>query len=91
MAEQCTLIELIGSDWPGFVERGTSTVEIMVAEARRQAAWLREQADQLDAAEDEDFRVRVIRGVEAMRPVRTLQEGRDDAHPLSDNLDPEGE
>lgn len=91
MAEQCTLIELIGSDWSGFIDRGTQTVESMVAKARRQAAWLRKQADQLDAAEDADFCVSVIRGVNAMHHVRTLQAGRGELHPLTPDLDPEGE
>lgn len=91
MTEQCTLIELIGSDWSGFIDRGTQTVESMVAFARREAARLRAQADQLDAAEDGDFCVRVIRGAKAMHPVRTLQAGRGEFHPLTDNLDPEGE
>lgn len=60
--------------WTGLLDWGCLTPEDMIRQARSYAAHLRAQADAIDSAADEDFRVVVVKGAHVQRHQRTLQE-----------------
>lgn len=77
MSEKMTLIDLRDrSVWSGIGEWGECSAAKMIERARGYAQHLRAQADLIDAAADEDFHIRIVRGRIVQHPVRTVQEGR---------------
>jgi hypothetical protein len=55
---------------------GDLPAEEMIKQYRAHAAHLREQAEAIEAAADQDFRVDVVRGPAVQHHVRNLQPGR---------------
>lgn len=57
----------------GLMDWGELTTEEMIRQIRQRAEHLREEADAIMAAKNEDFRVDIVRGPHAQHHVRTLQ------------------
>lgn len=62
--------------WSGLQDWGVLTAEQMIEFARDYAAHLRAQADAIDAAADEDFEVKVVKGRIVQHFVRFVQEAK---------------
>lgn len=60
----------------GLGEWDEQTAETMVAKLRAYAVHLRAQAEAVEAAADDDFKIHVISGSIARRHVRSIQPGR---------------
>lgn len=60
----------------GIMDWGELTAEEMIARYRARAAYLRKQAEAIEAAADGDFKIDVVRGSQRERLVRSIQEGR---------------
>lgn len=81
MSDILTKLSLPGQrKWPGLLEWGRKDVPYMVARLHEHADHLRELANMLDAAADEDFRISIVRGSAVQHHVETLQEGKSDDH-----------
>lgn len=76
MSEKMTVIDLPGQFGCGLMDYGDLPAEKMIADVRKMAADWRAKADAIEGAGDDDFRIRVVRGVHVQHPIRTLQEGR---------------
>ena len=78
MSSILTRIKLPGQKvWPGLLEWDRQSAEHMIAEARRHAAYLRKQADLIDAAPDSAFAIDVVRGSAVQHLVHSLQKPSD--------------
>ncbi len=77
MSDILTSITLPGcpKGW-GYQDWGRQSVPAMIAMVRLQAANLRRQAEAIERAADEDFRVTIVRGSHVQHHVKTLQEGK---------------
>lgn len=75
MADYLTTIRLAGTRF-GFAERGKLGAEEMITKARAYAHRLREEADVIDAAFDDEFKIYSHTGVHVLKNVNVLQEGR---------------
>ena len=75
MSEKLTRIGLPGQHaWSGLMDWGER--DDMIAQARRYAAHLRAQAEMIEAAADDDFRIDVVRGSHVQHHVRDIQPGK---------------
>lgn len=77
MSEKMTVIRLPSGKSAGFMDYGEQDAATMIAAYRGLALRQREEADEILAAADSDFRIEVVRGKIVEHPIRTLQEGRD--------------
>jgi hypothetical protein len=77
MSEKLTTIELPGqSVWSGLSDWGEKSADEMISNARQYAKRLRDQADRIDAATDDEFVVFIHRGVHVRRYIRHVQKGK---------------
>lgn len=77
MGDKLTRIRLPGlPNREGFMDWGEHQPSVMISAMRRRAAHMREVADAIDAASDEDFEIAVIRGPCVQHMVRMVQAGK---------------
>jgi len=72
MSVRITEIHLPGSAF-GIAENGEQTAATMLQRARSYAAYLRLQADQVEAAADGEFQITSYNGVHVQRKRREIQ------------------
>jgi hypothetical protein len=78
MSRKLTRILLPGQrGYGGLMDWGELTAEEMIRQFRAHAANLRKQAEAIEAASDDDFRVDVVRGAHKEELIRNLQPGRE--------------
>ncbi len=75
MSERMTNIRLLPSKDSGWAEWGRKTVPEMIEEYRRHARYMKECAEAVLAAKDEDFYVSTYLGVHVQRNREVLQQG----------------
>lgn len=77
MSEKMTTIHLAGlSQGAGFMDYGEKTAAEMIATYRRNAESDLAKAQAILAAADDDFQIKVVRGVHVQHHIRTIQEGK---------------
>jgi hypothetical protein len=75
MTEKLTRI-VIGKKSRGILEWGEIDPKEMIARFREYAAGLRQEAEKIENAADEDFQIDVVRGSVVQHHVKTLQNAR---------------
>jgi len=74
MSEKMTRIRLPGQRaWSGLQDWGEHSAAEIIALARHYAAHLRNQAELIDAATDEEFQVDLVRGVHRQHLLKSIQ------------------
>ena len=75
MSEKMTRITLPNSNPTcGYMDWDERDAAYMIGEIRAHAAYLREQAEQIEAAADSDFQIDVVRGPHVQHHIRTIQQ-----------------
>lgn len=72
MSEKMTKIRVPGKKNVGFGDWGERTRAEMVQTFRNYADHLREQVEAIDATKDEDFEIRVVRGVHVEHFIKNI-------------------
>jgi hypothetical protein len=75
MTERMTSICLPGSEYPGWANYGRKSPAEMIEEFRSHARYMRDRAEEILSATDDDFLVKTYRGVHVQRNVEVLQKG----------------
>jgi len=79
MSEKMTRIRLPGQKrFSGLLEWGEKSADDMVKSARRYAAHLRDQAEEIERAFDKEFQIDVVRGSHVQHHVREVQKSSHD-------------
>lgn len=77
MSDKLTRIGLPGcpNGW-GIMDWGEHDAAEMVRQIRARAAHLRQQVEAIEAADDQDFKIDVVRGSVVQHHLRSIQTGR---------------
>lgn len=76
MSEKMTSINLPGGLGAGWQDWGEHSADEMIAQYRQHAERMKAEAEEVLAASDEDFQVRLVRGPIVQHLIRELQPGR---------------
>lgn len=84
MSEKMTRINLPGlPQGDGYMDWGECPADAMILIMRRRAAHMREVADAIESASDDDFKIDIVRGSHVQHFVRNVQPGRPFAQSLT--------